>query len=351
MSQRGPSQPFLRKATLCTAILLTIALTGCGGGSQSGPSAGGGDTGKPAELDLSLDWTPNPDHVGLYYAQDKGFFSQAKLSVKMRTPSDPSAPIKLVGLNKVDLAISYEPELFFAGEKGLPVKAVAAVIPVPLNSLIALRDSGIASAAAMKGKKVGITGIPADDAILSTLARTGGLQKADVKAVNVGFNLVTSLLSHKVDAILGGYRNVEAIQIEQESGTRPVTLPVDRLGVPSYDELVLVANARRLDSDADYADMVKRFAGAFLKASRAAQADPAGAIAIMRKATDYKPEFLRESVPATLKLLTPPGGRPLGCLDQDAWRSYGGWMHQTGLLTKEVSADAVVTTQYLPAAC
>jgi putative hydroxymethylpyrimidine transport system substrate-binding protein len=333
------------------AILLTIALAGCGGGSQSGSSGSGGDTAKPANVNLSLDWTPNPDHIGLYYAQEKGFFSQAKLNVKMQTPSDPSAPIKLVGLNQVDLAISYEPELFFAGEKDLPIKAVASVIPVPLNSLIALSGSGIESAGAMKGKKVGITGIPADDAILSTLARTGGLQKADVTSVNVGFNLVTSLLSHKVDAILGGYRNVEAIQIEQETGKKPVTMPVDQLGVPSYDELVLVANARRLESDASYADMVKRFADAFLKASKAAQADPTGTIGIMQKATDYKPKFLQESVPATLTLMTPPGGRPLGCLDQDAWRSYGAWMHQTSLLKKEVSADTVMTTQYLPMAC
>src|SRR6266536_565434 len=120
-------------------------------------------------------------------------------------------PIKLVGLNQVDLAISYQPDLFLASPKELPVKAVAALVPVPLNSLIALGGSGITSPGALGGRKLGITGIPTDEATLATLLRTGGLARDQVRTVNVGFNLVTSLLSRKVDAILGGYRNVEAI--------------------------------------------------------------------------------------------------------------------------------------------
>jgi putative hydroxymethylpyrimidine transport system substrate-binding protein len=303
------------------------------------------------KLTLTLDWTPNPDHVGLYYAQRHGFFQRQRLQVAMRAPSDPSAPIKLVGLNQVDLAISYQPDLFLAAEKGLPVKAVAALVPVPLNSLISLAGSGITSPSALRGRRVGITGIPTDDAILATVLRSGGLSTGDVRKVSVGFNLVTALLSHKVDAILGGYRNVEAIQIEQETGARPVVLPVDRLGVPSYDELVVVANARRLDSDRAYAGMVRRFLDAVRGGSQAAVADPAGALDGMRQATSYQLAFLRRSVPATLQLLRRPGGAPIGCMDQAAWRSYGDWMHRTGLLPKALDGASLETTAYLPGGC
>ena len=58
-------------------------------------------------------------------------------------PSDPSAPIKEVAAGRVDLAISYEPEVLLAHDQGLPVKAVAAVVPTPLTSLIWLKGSGI----------------------------------------------------------------------------------------------------------------------------------------------------------------------------------------------------------------
>jgi putative hydroxymethylpyrimidine transport system substrate-binding protein len=334
-------------APLALLVLLAMVAAGCGGGASG---SAGGQSG-PRAVDLSLDWTPNPDHTGLYYAQRHGFFQRQGLRVTMRAPSDPSAPIKLVGLNQVDLAISYQPDLFLAGEKGLPVKAVAALVPVPLNSLISLAGSGITSPAALRGRRVGITGIPTDDAILATVLRSGGLAPGDVRKVSVGFNLVTALLSHKVDAILGGYRNVEAIQIEQETHAKPVVLPVDRLGVPAYDELVVVANARRLDRDSAYAAMVRRFLDAVRGGTQAAVADPAGAVDDMRQATSYQPAFLRRSVPATLRLLRPPGGAPIGCMDQASWRSYGDWMHRTGLLPKAPDGGSLETTAYLPGGC
>jgi putative hydroxymethylpyrimidine transport system substrate-binding protein len=336
----------IRRALPVVAALALLA-AGCAGARGGAARDGEGR----ASVSLSLDWTPNPDHVGLYYAQQHGDFQRAGLRVTMRAPSDPSAPIKLVGLNQVDLAISYQPDLFLASPKRPPVKAVAALVPVPLNSLIALGGSGVTSPAALRGRKVGITGIPTDDATLTTLLRSGGVERGDVRTVSVGFNLVTSLLSHKVDAILGGYRNVEGIQIEQETGTRPVVLPVDRLGVPSYDELVVVANAKRLDSDPAYAAKVRRFLGALRQGTTAAIADPDGAVAVMRQATSYETPFLRASVPATLGLLRPAGGAPVGCMDAAAWRSYGEWMHRTGLLPGPVDGASLMTNAYLPGTC
>ena len=55
----------------------------------------------------------------------------------------------------------------------------------------------------------------------------------------MGFNLVPTMLSGKVAATLGGFWNYEAIQLRLLH-KRPVVIPVDRAGVPTYDELVLV---------------------------------------------------------------------------------------------------------------
>src|SRR2546430_2139554 len=90
------------------------------------------------KMTLTLDWTPNPDHVGIFDARDTGLFARAGLDVAVRSPSDPTAPLKLVGVGRSDLAVSYEQELFFAAAKKLPVVAVAAVVPRPLNSFIAI---------------------------------------------------------------------------------------------------------------------------------------------------------------------------------------------------------------------
>jgi len=317
----------MRKALFVGALALTLAA--CGG------SGGGGGM---QHATLTLDWTPNPDHVGFYYARDEGIFRKAGLDVAIHAPSDPAAPLKLVAAGRSDLAVSYEQEVFFAAAKKLPVVAVASVIGQPLNSFMSIEPS-VRSLADLAGRSVGITGVPADYAALAT----AGLEH-DVKVVNVGYSLLPALLSHKVDAVLGVYRNVEGIDLTQR-GYTPTVIPLDRAGVPTYDELVLVANADRLRSNKAYADAVGKFVDAFLQGSAAAREHRDRSLEILSKATAAKRSFLAASTPATLALL----GN--GCLSKPAWARFGAWMHEHGLLEEPVPAADVMTTRFLGPHC
>jgi putative hydroxymethylpyrimidine transport system substrate-binding protein len=339
-----------------TGLALVAAACSSNGSSSSSPvssptASGSGSTSAPAELIVELDWVPNPDHVALYYARDKGYFADENIAVEFHPPSNAADPIKLVGLDKVDIAISYEPEMFYGQQNGLPVVAVATVVPVPLNSMIVSPDAVVTTLADISGKSVGVTGIPSDDAFYLTTLKTAGLSQSDVTKVNVGFNLVTSLLSNKVDAIIGGYRNVEAIQVEQETGKKPTVFPANELGVPTYAELVVVANADRLAGDTAYADAVRRFVAVLVKGTDAAIADPSGATAVMKTVTQYEPTFLDESVPYTLTLLTPAAETKTGCIDVAAWQSYGDWMKANHLITSTPDAAAIASDLYMPYSC
>ena len=348
----------IRGRTVAVVLVTVIALVAaaCSKSSSTSPtggptSAGGSATAAPASLNVELDWVPNPDHVGLYYAQDKGLFAQQNLTIAFHPPSNAADPIKLVGLGKVDLAISYEPEMFYGQQNGLPVTAVATVVPVPLNSLILLGSQSVTALSQMSGKSVGVTGIPSDDAFYQTMLKTAGLTASNVTKVNVGFSLVPSLLAKKIDGIIGGYRNVEAIQVQQETGTKPIVFPADQLGVPTYAELVVVANSDKLASDPVYASSVKRFVAALVAGTDAAMADPTGATTVMQNDTQYKPAFLAASVPYTLSLLAPATGTKTGCIDSVAWQSYGDWMKSNGLITVTPDASKISTTAYMPYTC
>src|ERR1051326_3707283 len=253
------------------------------------------------KVTLTLDWTPNPDHVGIFDAQATGLFAQAGLDVAVHSPSDPTAPLKLVGVGRSDVAVSYEQELFFAAAKKLPVVAVAAVVPQPLNSFMAI-EANVKSLRDLKGRTIGITGVPSDYATLDTALHTVGLTRTDVEIVTVGYNLLPALLAHRVDAVLGVYRNVEGIQLELR-GLHPAIIPVDRAGVPTYDELVLVAYSACLHQDAGYRSRVKRFVGAFLAGTADARAHPGRALAILTRVTASPAKFLARATPATLRLL------------------------------------------------
>ena len=54
------------------------------------------------------------------------------------SPPDPAAPIKQVAAGRVDLAISYEPEVLRARDQGLNVVSVGALVQEPLTSIISL---------------------------------------------------------------------------------------------------------------------------------------------------------------------------------------------------------------------
>jgi putative hydroxymethylpyrimidine transport system substrate-binding protein len=303
--------------------------------------------GSPQKLTLMLDWTPNPDHVGFYDARDTGLFARAGLDVSVQAPSDPTAPLKLVAAGRADLAVSYEQELLIAAAKKLPVVAVAAVVPQPLNSFMAITPQ-VRSLHDLKGRTIGITGVPSDYATLDTALHTVGLTRTDVKVVTVGYNLLPALLAHRVDAILGVYRNVEGIQL-QLRGLHPTIIPVDQAGIPTYDELVLVASATRLHDNPGYRSEVRRFVVAFLAGTADARTHPARALAIMSKATASTPAFLARAVPATLRLLSGPHG--IGCLNLPAWQRFGAWMHARGLLPAPVSVAAVADPSFLPHRC
>jgi putative hydroxymethylpyrimidine transport system substrate-binding protein len=299
------------------------------------------------KMTLTLDWTPNPDHVGIFDARDTGLFARAGLDVAVRSPSDPTAPLKLVGVGRSDLAVSYEQELFFAAAKKLPVVAVAAVVPRPLNSFMAI-DPHVKSLRDLKGRTIGITGVPSDYAALDTALRSAGLTRKDVKVITVGYNLLPALLAHRVDIALGVYRNVEGIQL-QLRGFHPTIIPVDRAGVPTYDELVLVANKNRLHYEPGYRSEVRRFVTAFLAGTADARRHPARALAILEKVTASNRRFLARATPATLRLLTGPDG--VGCINVGAWQRFGDWMRAQRLLKTPIRAASVVDASFLPSRC
>ncbi len=129
-------------------------------------------------------------------------------------------------------------------------------------------------------------------------------------------------------------------------GYTPTVIPLDRAGVPTYDELVLVANSDRLRSSKAYADTVGEFVGSFLQGSADAKAHPDRSLEILSKVTAAKHSFLAASTPATLALLGD------GCLSEaglGAVRRRG--CTSADLLKTAVPAQDVMTTRFLGSHC
>ncbi|HET9153318.1 MAG TPA: ABC transporter substrate-binding protein [Solirubrobacterales bacterium] len=330
----------LRLPVIALAVLaLALTLAACGAKSEEGG-------GERESFSLTLDFYPNPDHAGIYMAQKLGYFEEAGLDVKITAPSDPAAPLKLVAAGRTDLAISYEPEVALARDKGLDVVSVAALVNRPLTSMIWLKKSGIKGVGGLEGKTIATAGIPYQDSFLKTILARVHLTPQDVKSVNVGFGLLPALVGGSAQAMLGGYLNVEAIDL-RERGKEPVVTPVDKLGVPTYDELVLVANRKKLEEDPEG---IRLFLAALERGTNAAVENPGAATKAVTEANpDLEPKLTAAEVKATLPLLGARGkGRPYGYMDPKQWEAFAGWMRDNDLIESLPKAGELLDDGYLP---
>jgi putative hydroxymethylpyrimidine transport system substrate-binding protein len=325
---------------LAVALLaLALGLAACGEKSED-------VSGKSQPFTLTLDFYPNPDHAGIYMAQKLGYFREAGLEVDIQTPSDPSAPIKQLAAGRSDLAISYEPEVVLAREQGLDVKAIAALVNRPLTSMIWLKKSGVKGVAGLRGKTIATAGIPYQDAYLKTILSRVKLSPSDVKSVNVGFGLLPALIGGRAEAMLGGFSNVEGVDLRLR-GKDPVVTPVDKLGVPTYDELVLVAREKELEEDPQ---AVRLFIAALARGTAAAAESPKAAAKALEEANpDLDPKLTKAELAATLPLLNPPRGkRPYGYMDPAEWREFAGWMRDNELIEGLPESTELLSNDYLP---
>ena len=193
-----------------------------------------------------LDWFTNPDHAPLYVAQGLGYFTDAGLDVELIAPADPNDPPKLVAAGQADIAISYQPQLHVQVAEGLPLVRVGTLVATPLNSLVVMADGPILSIADLKGKTVGFSVGGFEDALLRAMLARYGLTLDDITLVNVNFSLSPALITGRVDAVIGAFRNFELNQMDIV-GKPGRAFYVEEEGVPVYDELIFIAHRDRLD--------------------------------------------------------------------------------------------------------
>jgi putative hydroxymethylpyrimidine transport system substrate-binding protein len=329
------------KRWLPFVALVSLVLAGCGSKQETitAPAR------SAQSLTLMLDWFPNADHVGIYRALAEGDFARAGLNVHVQVPSDPAAPLRLVAAGRVDMAISYEPELLLARDRSQPLVSVAALVQQPLTSIVSVGSQRIHSPRDLRGKTVGDAGIAYQHAYLRTILAHAGVPAKSVKELGVGSNLVPAMVSNRVNATLGAYWNYEAIQLAQ-LGKKPNVIRMNQAGVPNYDELVLVVRETTLQRQPD---LVRRFVQALARGYQSVRRDPAAGVASLLKANPgLDSKLQRASVQATLPSFFPANpSQPWGWQDPVQWSSYGQWMLANHLISNPSAVTDALTNEVL----
>ena len=217
------------------------------------------------QLSIMLDWFVNPDHAPIVLAQELGYFAEVGLEVETVTPSDPNDPPRMAAAGRVDLAISYQPQLHLSRHNDLPLRRVGTLISTPLTCLVVLADGPVQSMTDLKGGKVGFAVAGVQEVMLDAMLAHHGMEPGDVEQISIGWSISPALMSEQVDGVIGAFRNFELNQLQIEGSEGRCFYP-EAEGVPAYDELIYVANPERMDADAiiRFLDATERATGFIL---------------------------------------------------------------------------------------
>jgi putative hydroxymethylpyrimidine transport system substrate-binding protein len=321
-------------------------LAGCGEGknSETATQPASKPAAKPRKdthIWVSLNGHAGAENVGLLMAEARGYFEDVGLSVGTGTPNEPRNPVLYVAGRTTDFSVSQLPQVALAAAKGRRVIAVGSLLPRPTAALIWLEKSGIRDIADLKGKTIAVPGVPFQEGFLQIFLAQAGLTFGDVKVKVVEYDLVPALVSGSVDAIFGT-SNIEGAQLESR-GLRPIVTPVRRLGVPAYDEVVVVARTRRASRNPQ---LVRDFMSAVARGTAAAVEDPEAAVRVIEESNERDLSLGRKEIEAEVKATLPLLSRT-GHMSPRRARRFVDWMREERLIRQKLAIPRLLTNGYL----
>jgi NitT/TauT family transport system substrate-binding protein len=346
---------FIRAAALLTSALLVAACgqpaaSTCSASPVCGstPSRGPGGSSVPVitELQVGLGYIPSVQFAPFYYAQAKGYYTDAGLDVTFQNKIDPDL-ITLTGQGAIDISVADGTDVIPAVSQGIPVRYIATIYGTYPSIVFAKASSGIQTALDLRGRKIGIPGKYGSSWImLQALLKSANLTPDDVTIVEYpDYGQGVAVQQGAVDAATG-FSNNEPLQLK-------------RAGVPvtvfHVDDIVALPGPGLISSNATLASKqgaIQAFVAATLRAMTEIAADPklgldasVGPVSIGQSDRDTQAAILA----ATIATWSPPGGGgSFGTIDRAGWQASIEYMTSLKLVPTPVTVDQLVRDDLLP---
>lgn len=311
---------------------IVILFSGCGEPKKTTVTEG------KEKVSIMLDWYPNAVHSAIYTALEKGYFADEGLDVDIKMPAETNDPLKLVAAGKVDLALSYQPQLIVARAEGIPVVSLAAYVSQPLNYLMVPKSSNIHRPKELEGKNIGYSSIEFEQAVLQTMVKNDGGNPKNVKLTDVGFDLIPAIATNKVDGIIGGYINHERILLDKEGHPVKAFSPTD-YGIPNYYELILISSEKGI---AKKRKTFERFWNAVSKGQEDVTKNPQKGLDILFKHESQTFPLDHKVEKKSLNILIPlMNGKHhvFGQQDKDDWEKIVDWLYMKKVIKNKIDVE------------
>jgi NitT/TauT family transport system substrate-binding protein len=329
-------------ALVVAGLVTALVVAACGVGGSPAASSGS------VALTVGLGYIPSVQFAAFYRADQAGYYTAEGLKVTFQNEIDANLVPK-VGAGTLDLGLSDGTSVIPAVSQGIPIKYLATVYGKFPSIVFAKASSGIAKAADLKGRKIGIPGKYGSSwVMLQALLASANLTVDDTTIVLYpDFGQAAAVAQGAVDAATG-FVNNEPVQL-QLAGT-----PVNVLRVDDVTPLPgpgIIASTVTIGSEKA---AVAGFTRATLKAMNEIAATPSvGVDAAIKAVPDLaKDRPLQEAIlNATIDAWRPTGaaaGTPItGSVDTAAWDKTVTFMTAHGFVSKPVTVPDLVDTTFV----
>jgi ABC-type nitrate/sulfonate/bicarbonate transport system substrate-binding protein len=320
---------------LVTAAALAAALiaAGCGESDTSGEDR------PERSATLLLDFQPNAVHAGIYSATRRGYDEAEGVNLRVRVPASGTDSTKLLLAGRTDLAVLDIHDAALARENGRDVACVMAIVQRPLAAVLA--QPAVRTPRDLEGRRVGVTGLPSDDAVLRSVVQGAGGDPNEVRTITIGFNAVQSLLTERVDGATA-FWNVEGVAF-REKRPQGREFRVDRFGAPPYPELLLCVARDTLTTDPS---VVRATVRALARGYRFTLTDPQSSLGDLLAANR---SLEREDVAKQLDALDSAflgAAGEVGVLDPAVLEEWSTWEAEFGITKRPPDVEAMFEPRF-----
>lgn len=268
--------------------------------------------------------------VGVYVAQEEGFFEEQKLKVQILHTGGGGEHLQLLSVGKIDVTTQDAAVLLQRrADPGLPLVSIALVGQKGQQAFVALADSQIDSIKDWEGRLVGYRGTPPPD--LYALLAAAGVDKNKIELVNVGFDL-RIFTERKVD-VYPVYKSNEPFML-QNWGYDYTLWDAHDFGVPTLG-LSYVTSEEILETKQE---MLTRFLSASIKGIEYAIKNPEKAVDIVLKYTGPETDrkLMRFMLDAEIKdaLNDNTNNHTIGWQTEEQWQSLTDLLVNSGIMKK-----------------
>jgi len=294
------------------------------------------------QITITLDWTPNTNHTGLFIAKDKGFYEAEGLNVDIIQMSG-STVEQLVASGKSHFGVSYQEAVTFARTSSIPVVSIATVIQHNSSGFASLKDKGIETPRDFEGKRYGGWGSPIEEATIKALMDKfdADFEKVEIMTTGAADFFVISEREADFSWIFFGWDGVAA-------ELKGIELNYIDLGKtdPALDYYtpVLITSEGLIENNPA---LVERFMKATAKGYSLAIEDPQEAGEIL---LNNAPELDRELVMGSQVWLQDKyqaEAEIWGLQKKEVWERYAAWLYDRQLLERELDVDKAFTNDFL----